>query len=84
MRKNYFTKYLPAAMILLGMSFTVASCGDLIEAFRDNPAPAPAPKPDEPTPDPTPAPDPTPTENIIAEIDWTQQTEYFDLWYSTD
>ncbi|MBQ6378273.1 MAG: hypothetical protein IJJ56_05705 [Prevotella sp.] len=41
MHKNFFAKYLMAAMMLLGMSFTVVSCNDLIDAFRDNPAPTP-------------------------------------------
>lgn len=89
MRKS-LSNYLMAAMMLLGMSFTVVSCGDLIEAFRDNPAPAPAPAPTpdpEPTPDPTPAPDPfvepdpDPQWTLIAEKDWTGVTSEELSWW---
>lgn len=66
MQKNYFTKYLLAAMMLLGMSFSMVSCNDLISAFRDNPAPAPTPE--EPKNDETPG-----TPEVKSEA-WTWNT----------
>ena len=54
------------------------------------PQPTPTPTPIDPTPVPTPTPTPTPVDptpvspGVIAEIDWTQESEWNGMWYSTD